>query len=268
MANETVPAVDITNTIPNTLTPEEKDQGWRLLFDGQKLTGLKGVRATDPLSSGWKIHGGELNLPKEIRDADRVTGGDLITTEMFLDFEFRFEWKASVSANSGVRYMMTSAIGQTPSGLEYQIVDDVHSPLGLKGGALRRSAALDNVLPAGPNARLRSADPLNKVGDPWNEGRIVVQGSHVEHWLNGDKVLEFELGPALRKTAESNKNRVGLSFGMKTKTQLALLDEGTEVAFRNLKVRPLAVQAIVRPPTGGPATTPSRTVPNPFLIPR
>jgi hypothetical protein len=186
---------------------------------------------------------------------------------MYYDFDFRFEWKATTSANSGIRYMMASSIGQVPTGLEYQIVDNVHSPLGLKGGALRRSAALDNVLPAGPNANLRVADPLNKIADPWNEGRIVVQGPHVEHWLNGEKVLEFELGPALRKTAETHGNRVGTTFGMKSKTLLSLVDEGTEVAFRNLKVRPLVAQAIIRPPAGLPGTvTPKSGVPSPFLI--
>src|SRR5207302_1716222 len=135
----------------------------------------------------------------------------------------------------------------TPFGLEYQIIDDVHNPMGLKGGLLRRSGALDNVLPVGKNARLRSADPLNKTGDPWNEGRIVVLGTHVEHWLNGEKVLEFELGPHLRRLAEANKMRVPFTFGMKNRTRLCIVDQGSEVAFRNLKIRPLISQAVVVP---------------------
>ena len=257
MAKETVPVVDVANAIPNTLTPEEKATGWRLLFDGQKLTGLKGMKAGGSLGDGFKIENGEISIPENSKDPDKGSGCDLITTDLYYDFEFRFEWKAITSANSGIRYMMASGIGQAPSGLEYQIVDNVHNTVGLKGGLLRRSASLDNVLPVGPNAVLRVADPLNKIGDPWNEGRIVVQGAHVEHWMNGAKVLEFELGPALRKAAESHGNRVGTTFGMKTKTQLCLLDEGTHVSFRNLKVRPLAA-APVAPP---------RPVPNPFLTP-
>jgi hypothetical protein len=268
------PVLDLSNTIPNTLTPEEQAQGWKLLFDGTRLTGLKGVQRGDPIAAGWKIQNGELNLPKEIRDMDRMTGGDLVTMETFWDFEFRFEWKATVSSNGGIRYMLTQSIGQTPVGLEYQIIDDVHAPIGLKGGLLRRTGALDNVLPVGANARLRTADPLARKGDPWNEGRIVVQGSHVEHWLNGDKVLEFDLGPQLRTLAEKNAERgqrFGPMFGTKSKTAICLLDEGTEIAYRNLKIRPLVPQAVVAPPNGQrpgtqpvPGTKPG--VPDPFLI--
>jgi hypothetical protein len=252
---------DFQSSVPNTLVPEEQAQGWKLLFDGQRLLGLRGVQRSSPLSSGWVVASGELNLPKSIKNMDRVTGGDLITTEQYWDFEFRFEWKASVSADSGVRYMIAESGSQTPPGLEYQIIDDVHSPLGLKGGLLRRSGALDNVLPVGRNARLRSADPLNKIGDPWNEGRIVVQGTHVEHWLNGDKVLEFELGPQLRRLAEANKAKVPFTFGNKVRTRICILDQGTEVAFRNLKIRPLIPQAVIAPPQS------QKPVPNPLLLP-
>ncbi|MCL5460222.1 DUF1080 domain-containing protein, partial [Loigolactobacillus coryniformis] len=80
---------------PNALSPEEKEQGWRLLFDGTKLIGMRGVQRSDPISSGWKIKDGVLNLPKEIRQMDRVTGGDLITSEQYYDFEFRFEWRTA-----------------------------------------------------------------------------------------------------------------------------------------------------------------------------
>ncbi len=284
VAPESPAAIDLSNTIPNTLTSEEQAQGWKLLFDGTRLTGLRGVERSDPLSAGWKIENGEVNLPKEVKEMGRMTGGDLITTEAYWDFDFRFEWKASVSANSGVRYMLGQASGQTPPGLEYQILDDVHTPIGLKGGTLRRAGSLDNILPVGSNAVLRTADPLNRKGDPWNEGRIVVQGTHVEHWMNGEKVLEFELGPQLRSLAERNaergsNNRFGPYFGSKVKTQLCLLDEGAEIAFRNLKIRAIVPQAVVAQPnaprgTGTPAVPgvpgitpgPKSGVPDPFLI--
>ena len=231
----------------NKLTAEEQAQGWRLLFDGKSLIGLKGVRSYSPLSSGWKIVGDELKLTKTIMQMDKVTGGDLITTEAYLDFEFRFQWKLSTSSNSGVRYLFTSTIGQTPSGLEYQIIDDVHNSIGLKGGRLRHSGALDNVLPVGANARLNSADPLNKLATPWNEGRILVRGNHVEHWMNGVKVLQFELGPQLRAAATKSGARVGPAFGVKARTQICLLDEGTSVSFRDLKIRPITAQDAASP---------------------
>jgi len=231
----------------NTLTREEIAQGWKLLFDGKRLIGMRGIQKADPLAAGWKIQNGELNLPKEVKDTDRMTGGDLVTMDFFWDFDFRFDFKMTAAANSGVRYMLTENFGQVPVGLEYQIIDDVHNSIGLKGGNLRRTGALDNIFPRGENAVLRTADPLNKVRDPWNEGRIVVQGAHVEHWLNGEKVLEFELSAKVRQSAVANRMQVPASFGMKGKTRLSIMDQGTEVAFRNLKVLPLAPQAVIIP---------------------
>jgi len=200
-----------------------------------------------------------------------------VTLDFYWDFDFRFEWKTTVAANSGVQYMLVERMGMVPVGLEYQIIDDVHNSISLKGGLLRRSGSLDNVLPVGANAKLRVADPLNRVGDPWNEGRILVQGTHVEHWMNGEKVLEFELGPQIRRTAVMNLMQakdatrtkaagVPLTYGMKSKTRIALTDQGTEIAFRNLKIRTLAPQATVIPGAGTPR--PGGTVPNPLLLPR
>lgn len=260
LALQTAPAAGPANS----LTPEEKAQGWVLLFDGKRLYGVRGLQKPDPLSAGWKIQDGELNLPKEVRDTDRMTGGDIVTLDFYQDFDFRFEWKTTVAANSGVRYMMVERLGEVPVGLEYQIIDDVHNSISLKGGLLRRSGSLDNVLPVGANAKLRVADPLNRIGDPWNEGRILVQGTHVEHWMNGEKVLEFTLGPQLRRIAETNKMRVPTTFGMKSRTRIAILDQGTEIAFRSLKIRALPPQAILLPGS----TRPSGNVPNPLLIPR
>ena len=259
------PAAGQANTVPNTLTADEVAQGWKLLFDGRRLIGMKGLQRTDPLSSGWKILGGELTLPKDVKDMERMTGGDLVSMDFFWDFDFRFEWKMTAAANSGVRYMLVEIFGQVPIGLEYQIIDDMHNSISLKGGKLRRTGALDDIYPVGENAKLRVADPLNKSGDPWNEGRVVVQGKHVEHWLNGEKVLEFELGPQIRKIAEANRLRVPATFGLKSRTRLSIVDQGYEVSFRNLKVLTLAPQAVVIP-GGGPAR-PGGTVPNPLLLP-
>ena len=254
---------EVTNRVPNTLTPEETAQGWKLLFDGKRLLGWKGVQKSDPLKSGWKIGGGELNLPKEVDQMDKITGGDLMTTELFWDFDLRFEWRATVSANSGIRYLVNVGAGQAPVGLEYQIIDDVHHPVGLKGGPIRQTGSLDNVVARSKNARLRVADPINKVGDPWNEGRIVVQGNKVEHWLNGQKILEFTLGAHLRTAAEKNYKRDDpfalrphAYFGVKARTPIVIVDQGTEVAFRSLRIRPLT-PAAAGAPAGTPAVAPT-----------
>ncbi len=271
---DTAPAAFSAFTLPNALSVEEKAQGWRLLFDGTKLIGLRGVQQTSPLTAGWKIESGELRLPKEIKDTDRMTGGDLITSEGYYDFEFRFDWKSTTSAESGVRYMVTEQIGKSPEGLEYQIIDDVHNTKGLKGGGIMRSSSLEGVIAPGSNARLLTADPLERKADPWNEGRIVVQGTQVEHWMNGAKVLEFTLGPTVRNTAAANGLRVGPAWGMKKLTKLALLDQGTEVAFRNLKIRVITPTATNTLRPGFPAvsgvaplTKPAIPV-NPYLLPK
>ncbi len=261
---------------PNALSPEEIKRGWKLLFDGKRLLGMRGLQKADPLAAGWKIQDGELYLPKDVKDMERMTGGDLVTVDFFTDFDFRFECKMSASANTGVRYMLVEIFGQVPVGIEYQIIDDTHNSIGLKGGKLRRTGALDNIFPVGENARLRVGDPLNKTGDPWNEGRILVQGTHVEHWLNGEKVLEFELGPKIRQTALANRAQfkpndlmrevLPPTYGMKSRTRIAVVDQGYEVSFRNLKVLALPPQAMILP--AGTAVRPAGNFPNPLLLPR
>src|SRR5207248_11525377 len=98
-ATPPAPATEVpSSSQPNTLTTDEVAMGWKLLFDGKRLIGMKGLQRTDPLSSGWKIQDGELTLPKDVKDMERMTGGDLITMDFYWDFDFRFEWKMTASA--------------------------------------------------------------------------------------------------------------------------------------------------------------------------
>ena len=225
----------------NTLSDEEKAAGWKLLFDGQSAPGLRGLQKREPFKSGWQIKDGQLFLPKEIKAMGKVTGGDLITVEAFLDFEFSFEWKLSVSANTGVRYLARAGTGNAVAGCEYQIIDDVHHPEGLKGGPIRRTGALDGVIPP-------AADKTLHEPDQWNHGRIVVLGNHVEHWLNGSQVVEFELGSrALAASVQAVKAKVPMGFGTKFKSPLVILDQGDEFALRNLKIRNLSIVAPLAP---------------------
>ncbi len=235
----------------NTLSEEEKAAGWKLLFDGNAAPGLRGLQKSEPFKSGWQIKDGQLILPKEIKVMGKVTGGDLITVEAFLDFEFSFEWKLMVSSNTGVRYLARAGTGSGVAGCEYQIIDDVHHPEGLKGGPIRRTGALDGVIP--PAAE----KTLNEPGE-WNRGRIVVLGNHVEHWLNGSKVVEFELGSrALAASVQAAKAKVPMGFGTKFKAPIVILDQGDEFALRNLKIRSLAAVAAVVPTARAPlAPTP------------
>ncbi len=237
----------------NALTPAEQAAGWKLLFDGKKVTGLRGLQKADFLKAGWKIQGGALLLPKEVKDSGNVTGGDLITTEAFVDFEFSFDWKLAVSGDAGVLYLARAGPGQKPSGCEFQLIDDLRHPDGMKGGPLHRTGGLYGILPPGENKELADGG--------WNHGRLLVRGNHVEHWINDAKVLEYVLGgAALQNGMLASKKRFGPGFGTKFKSPILLLDQGEEVAFRNLKVR-LITQTAPAGPAGAVPRSPGSSTP-------
>jgi hypothetical protein len=238
----------------NTLTAEEQAAGWKLLFDGKNVTGFRGLQKPDFLHEGWTVADGALTLTKTVDQSGKVTGGDLVTAASFSDFEFSFQWKLTVSAATGILYGARAGFGMAPSGYEFQIIDDVHHPDGLKGGPIRRTGALYGILPPGPNKKL--------IDNNWNSGAILVHGPHVEHWVNGEKVLEYDFGsPALLQAIRASGARAGLGFGQKTAGPIVLLDKGEEVSFRNLKVRVVAA-----PPVAGatPAAASRRVGPTPF----
>jgi hypothetical protein len=218
----------------NALSDAEMNAGWQLLFNGKVPMQLRGLTKANAFQSGWTVDRGALVLVKDIKTQGKITGGDLVATLAYDDFEFSFEWKLEVSGNTGVMYFTRGAMGMKPQGLEYQIIDDVHHPDGLKGGPIKQTGAVYGILPAPPV----DDKTLHPPGQ-WNEGRIVVQGQHVEHWLNGAKVLEFNLGADLAKAALAAKAKVPAGLERKIKAPVVLLDQGEGVAFRNLKIRPL-----------------------------
>jgi hypothetical protein len=227
----------------NTLTTEEQAAGWKLLFDGKTAPGLRGLQKRDFLEAGWTVQDGALVLPKTVRQSGNVTGGDLVTAEQFADFEFKFDFKLTASALSGVLYFARGGLGQKPAGHEYQIIDDVHHPEGLKGGPLTPHGSADWRFAA------EREQEVSRSRTSGTAGAIVVQGKHVEHWLNDAKVLEYELGSReLAEAVKTNKAKVPAMFGTKIKSSLAILDKGEEVAFRNLKIRVLPATPPPAPP--------------------
>jgi hypothetical protein len=212
--------------------PADDDPSWKPIFDGKGHQGFRGLIHNDFLNWGWHIEDNVLTCPKGIKNMGQVTGGDIITVNQYTDFEFSFEWKLSVSGVTGVMYF-AAGTAQKPTGFVYQIIDDTHHPDGLKGGPIRRSGALLGIIPPSDDKKLNPPDS-------WNQGSILVQGNHVEHWLNGDKVLEFELGsPEFKKQLAATGVKYPRGFGQKFKTALVLLDVGEEITFRNLKIRDL-----------------------------
>jgi len=209
----------------NELSAAEKKAGWILLFDGKTMSGWHGFQITKP-AQGWKIEDNSLHhLAKQHK-------GDLISDAIFEDFELQWEWKVAPSANSGLKYFVSEE-RTAPLGHEYQMIDDDHYTKPLRGTA-QGTGALYDLLPPGKNLQIRPVGEFNK-------SRILVRGLHVEHWLNGQKIVAYELGGEILKSAIARSKFKGVKgFGDKIKGHILLQDHGDEVWFRNLKLRPLA----------------------------
>jgi hypothetical protein len=240
---------------PNTLTPDDIAAGWKLLFDGHSLSGWHIYRRSPGSAGGWYVESGWLMNPKS-NGRPNGSGGDLVTDTLYKDFELRFEWRLEARGNSGVEYlfredepkrkivMYRGDTGDSPMGFEYQILDDPAYP---SDEPNRRTAALYSLI-----------SPVDKVLNPpgqINTGRILLRASHLEHWLNGRKVLEIEVGQAaLNGIISRSKFNHLPGFGLKAPTSIALQDHGSLVAFRDLKIRSLASVPSV---AGAPPPAPS-----------
>jgi hypothetical protein len=213
----------------NTLTPEETAAGWKLLFDGATTTGWRGYAHQEFPTERWGVADGTLCVDKP-GDANTI---DLVTTEKFGDFDLKFQWRISPAGNSGVKYMVNEKkTGRSGVGFEYQVLDDEKNEDG-HNGAYRMAGAVYYLFP--PNDQKR----LKPVGE-FNDSEIIVHGNHVEHWLNGAKIVEFELAsPELKEAIAKSKFKNIKGFGEKIPTLILLQDHGSPVWFRNIKIRPL-----------------------------
>ena len=210
------------------LSAAERAEGWRLLFDGATTKGWRGFKKPAFPARGWLIESGTI---KHLASGGEPSpdSGDIITTDVFDDFDLRFEWRVVPGANSGVKYFVTEERAG-PIAHEYQVIDDERHP-DAKIGPHRATAALYDAIAAPAGKKLKPAGEFN-------EGRILVRGLHVEHWLNGAKVIEYELGsPALMAAKAKSKFKDVAGWGEKLKGHILLQDHGDEVVFRNLRVR-------------------------------
>ncbi len=220
----------------NTLTEQDLKAGWKLLFDGQNTGGWRKAYGDSFPAEGWVVKDGLL-IVLASDGAESQHGGDIVTKEEYGDFELELDFRLTKGANSGIKYFVTEAEANNPGsaiGLEYQLLDDENHPdakLGNHEGS-RTLASLYDLIKA-----------ENKLVFPpgqWNRARIVSRGDHVEHWLNGIKVLEYERKtPAFRKLVEESKYKIWTGFGEAGSGHILLQDHGNEVAFKNIKIRAL-----------------------------
>jgi 3-keto-disaccharide hydrolase len=227
---------------PNTLSPTEQRVGWRLLFDGRTFEGWRGLGYDTVPTAHWTIENGAIRkipdaqVPRQA-DGQPAVGGDLMTRETFGDFELTWEWKISRAGNSGVKYNVSEEISMAAApnhaalGFEYQMLDDsLHEDNKVLS---HRAGGLYDLI--APNA----GKTLKPVGE-WNSSMIVFRGNHGEHWLNGRKVVEFELGtPRMDSLLAQSKYRSIPNFAQRRSGHIVLQDHVDEVFFRNIKIRPL-----------------------------
>ena len=241
----------------NTLTAQEKAEGYKLLFDGKNLPadlwmGTKEEWSKDAKfpTRGWFVKDGCLTMrpvngitpertwfPLPPEDAKQGGGGDIVTRKKYSDFVFKFDFRLTKGANSGIKYFFNEGKHKN-SCEEYQVLENFHpdSDKGVNGN--RRCAALYDILPA-------NADKIMKGAGEWNSGMIVAKGNHVEHWLNGVKVLEYERGSkAFRDAVAKSKYLAwqdpGEFWGEAREGRLLIQDHhDSTVSYCNLKVKEL-----------------------------
>jgi len=225
----------VVNTIPNSLIDYEKANGWKLLFDGDDSKGWRGAYKEGFPTSGWQVKDGNLTvLASEGKEGG--VGGDIVTLDQYKAFDLSFDFKLTPGANSGVKYFVTLKEKNEGSaiGLEYQVLDDTLHPdakLGMNGN--RTLASLYDLIPAAKQKRF-----IHPIGQ-WNTGRIVVYpNNHVEHYLNGIKVLEYDRGsPAFRALVAVSKYKIWPNFGEAPEGHILLQDHGNEVSYRSIKIQ-------------------------------
>ncbi|HKG92123.1 MAG TPA: DUF1080 domain-containing protein [Gemmatimonadaceae bacterium] len=198
------------------------DGGWRSLFDGRTTAGWRGYRS-DSMPAGWHVVDGAL-----VREA---TAGDIVTAETFRNFELSLQWKISPGGNSGIMYRVTEDQEHPyETGPEMQVLDDQRHRDGRS--RLTSSGALYGLYPAPEGA-------VKPVGE-WNSARILVDGTHVEHWLNGVKMADAEIGSAdWNARVAASKFRQWPGYAKAASGHIALQDHGDWVAFRDIRVRVL-----------------------------
>ena len=216
------PAPPPSSPVQNALTDAEKTAGWRLLFDGQTTAGWRNY-GKKTISDGWQVQDGALTRTG--------AGGDIISNDEFGNFELSLEWKIEPGGNSGIFYRASEDSDEIYwNAPEMQVLDDAKHPDGQN--RLTSAGAAYDLYPA----PARVVKPANE----WNAVRIVASGNHIEQWLNGVKVVEYDVGSRdWDAKVAGSKFAPHKKFGRNPQGHIGLQDHGNIVAFRNIKIRVL-----------------------------
>ncbi len=221
----------------NQLTEHEEKDGWELLWDGQTNKGWRGAKLDDFPEQGWVIENGELTVLAS-GGGESEAGGDIVTENQYDNFEVKLEFKITEGANSGIKYYVNTDLNKgkgSSIGLEFQISDDARHPdakLGNHEGS-RTIGSLYDLIQADT---IKHVKPIGE----WNRAHIISNNNHVEHWLNGAKMLEYERkSDAYRKLVSESKYITWPQFGEADKGNILLQDHGDRVSFRNIKIKQL-----------------------------
>ena len=212
----------------NVLTDTEKSEGWVLLFDGDSINGWKNY-GRDGVE-GWKAENSEMVAMGVGGDH----GNDLITIDQYENFEFEIEWNVSDGGNSGIFYNVIEEGYDMiyATGPEYQLLDDdneIYNDL----PQLQKTAA---------NYAIEVADSTKKVNPAgqWNKSKIIKRDAHIEHWLNGKLVLEYDLWTdEWKEQVQNSKWNKYPGYGQAKKGHIGIQDHGGVTRFRNIKIRVL-----------------------------